>query len=242
MTTPSITDEQLKLWYTQRIDPPLPAHWGMPDEVSEFVGEVLWGTLFTGDSDPFSYVDILNDSTIAESDKWDCDEKHMEEFDDYARALIASRRAYAQELGIEKCWGNISLAFKELNRQGVVAREAFSCCSRCGSWSIYDEADDSRDWYGYVFFSEQSAADISETASVYLQHGIFPPALRQQYSEQQWESMSQEERSAAHHRVTEQFLQERVIPVLERHGLQVRWGGDTTYCPNVMNIKYIAIP
>ena len=41
MTTPSITDEQLKLWYTQRIDPPLPAHWGMPDEVSEFVGEVL---------------------------------------------------------------------------------------------------------------------------------------------------------------------------------------------------------
>ncbi|WP_315240821.1 hypothetical protein [Rothia aeria] len=42
MTTPSITDEQLKLWYTQRIDPPLPAHWGMPDEVSEFVGEVLW--------------------------------------------------------------------------------------------------------------------------------------------------------------------------------------------------------
>lgn len=138
--------------------------------------------------------------------------------------------------------GNISLAFKELNRQGVVAREAFSCCSRCGSWSIYDEADDSRDWYGYVFFSEQCAADISETASVYLQHGIFPPAVRQQYSEQQWESMSQEERSAAHRRVTEQFLQERVIPVLERHGLQVRWGGDTTYCPNVMNIKYIAIP
>ena len=84
MTTPSITDEQLKLWYTQRIDPPLPAHWGMPDEVSEFVGEVLWGTLFRGDSDPFSYVDILNDSTINESDKWDCDEKHMKEFDDYA--------------------------------------------------------------------------------------------------------------------------------------------------------------
>ena len=45
----------------------------LPDEVSEFVGEVLWGTLFRGDSDPFSYVDILNDSTIAESDKWDCE-------------------------------------------------------------------------------------------------------------------------------------------------------------------------
>ena len=217
MTTPSITDEQLKLWYTQRIDPPLPAHWGMPDEVSEFVGEVLWGTLFRGDSDPFSYVDILNDSTIAESDKWDCDEKHMEEFDDY------SRRAYAQELGIEKCWGNISLAFKELNRQGVVAREAFSCCSRCGSWSIYDEADDSRDWYGYVFFSEQCAADISETASVYLQHGIFPPAVRQQYSEQQWESMSQEERSAAHRRLRNNFCKSALFRYL--NVTDCRYGG-----------------
>ena len=54
MTTPSITDEQLKLWYTQRIDPPLPAHWGMPDEVSEFVGEVLWGTLFRGERQHYS--------------------------------------------------------------------------------------------------------------------------------------------------------------------------------------------
>ena len=101
----------------------------------------------------------------------------MEEFDDYARALIASRRAYVQELGIEKCWGNISLAFKELNRQGVVAREAFSCCSRCGSWSIYDEADDSRDWYGYVFFSEQCAADISENSKRVPSTRHFPASI-----------------------------------------------------------------
>lgn len=53
--------------------------------------------------------------------------------------LIAAHRAAQAEWGPSTDCDRLDEAFAALNRQGIVARQDFSCCNNCGFTEIWDE-------------------------------------------------------------------------------------------------------
>lgn len=107
----------------------------------------------------------------------------------------------------EKSWAvtdcdKLSEAFSELSNHGIVAKENFTCCQSCGSYEIFEYAQQGD--YGYVFYHEQDTERAVEGQGIYLAYGHIGVAKK---------SLSE---------ITEQIVQ-----TIEKHGLKVDWNGSS---------------
>lgn len=166
-------------------------------------------------------------------------EKYREEITEYAQQLINARRVYAAAIGLEPRNNDLTLAFDALAHEGVVARECFTCCGSCGSAEIWDERDDSRTWYGYVFYHEQDAESAYESGSVGLNYGVFLDAY---FTEQQWDALDAQTQEQQYESLSVKLLREKVLPVFEQHGLWVDWEGSYSVRPQVFSSQFSHIP
>ena len=60
--------------------------------------------------------------------------------------------------------------FKELRKQGIVARTNFSCCGSCGSYELYEYIKE-KNKLGYVFWHRQSEESFKKSGEVCLYYG-----------------------------------------------------------------------
>ncbi|HTU90671.1 MAG TPA: hypothetical protein VMF69_11400 [Gemmataceae bacterium] len=104
-------------------------------------------------------------------------------------------------------------AFAALNRQGIVARQNFSCCNNCGFTEIWDEIEEEEKRQpveGYVFYHLQATETAIASGQLLMAYGCV------------------EEDKAAFVRVAK-----KVVAELRRAGLNASWGG-TVYHPIVV--------
>lgn len=71
----------------------------------------------------------------------------------------------------------LSRAFKQLEKQGVIARERFADCRKCGVADMKllreDLLERGQRADGYVFFTDQDADGLSESGELVLEYGSF---------------------------------------------------------------------
>lgn len=71
---------------------------------------------------------------------------------------------------------NVSIAFRALRKQGLLARQRFMCCQGCALNKLSQEfnaRDDDDKPAGYAFFHKQDAKMLDEHGRVYLAFGVF---------------------------------------------------------------------
>jgi hypothetical protein len=93
----------------------------------------------------------------------------------------------------------LEVAFEGLEDLGIVAREDYACCARCGHSEIRGELDE--DSRGYVFFHGQSTQGAVEGGLLYLYFGAAKP-----------------------HRVED--VAQDVVDRLRAEGLAAQWNGE----------------
>lgn len=94
------------------------------------------------------------------------------------RALEQEIAAYRQD---ERGWPEVTdydrldRIFTELERQGIVCRQNFSCCGNCGSAEIWDEVREVEATglpvRGYAFFHMQDTESAIDGGGLYLNYG-----------------------------------------------------------------------
>ena len=159
--------------------------------------------------------------------------------------LIKRRRAFAAELGITHEMqknSNLNRAFAALEEEGVIARLNFTCCGTCASAEIWDEIDDNREWKGYIYFHQQDTESLAESGGTYVGFGSF---LAYPRDEEKWNTLSdaqKEEISALHKKLSVELMKDTIIPVLEKHGLSVKWKGNFDTRPFIGGVEVYNIP
>ncbi|MBE2253852.1 MAG: hypothetical protein IAE78_30260 [Myxococcus sp.] len=90
---------------------------------------------------------------------------------------LAAHRAREAEWRFLTDADRLSRAFAALERQGVIARERFSDCRKCGVAEMKlvreDLLEKGRRADGYVFFTDQDADGVSESGELVLEYGSF---------------------------------------------------------------------
>ncbi|MEU8710746.1 hypothetical protein [Streptomyces sp. NPDC048663] len=84
-------------------------------------------------------------------------------------ARVAEQRAWTGPTDPER----LSRAFTALEREGVAAREDFTCCRSCGTAEIGAEAEDAGGARGFVFFHRRSTRCAAEGHGPSLHYGGF---------------------------------------------------------------------
>ena len=240
-----ITEETATTWYNHclTLDPPVPAEWGVDQETREAIEGSIRSHLAMGVGDPEQYTEMILDSIdYLPDDDRDTEESSCpteEAINAYARQVIERHRNLAQELGITREDGNLERAFAQLAEEGILGRSNFTCCGTCGNYEIVDERDSSRTWYGYVFYHQQDAEAIPQGRGVFLGYGIFWPA---HCTKEQFEAMSEEEKDEIYERLSVAMMRDKVVPILERNGMQVDWNGDFSRRPYIHNVWAFEVP
>ncbi len=95
-------------------------------------------------------------------------------------------------------------AFAALNRQGIVARQDFSCCNKCGFTEIWGEVEEEkhRPVEGYVFYHLQGTELAIESGRLLMAYGCV------------------EDDPVAFHQVAN-----KIVAELRRVGLNASWRG-----------------
>jgi len=119
--------------------------------------------------------------------------------------LEAAHRAEQFEWEASTDCDRINEAFNSLNRQGIVARQNFSCCNNCGFTEIWDEVEKEETTQtveGYVFYHFQCVEQVIESGQLLMAYGTV------------------EDDVEALQRVADKIVEE-----LRRVGLNASWGG-----------------
>jgi len=130
--------------------------------------------------------------------------------------ILAAEKECIEE---EKNWPDVTdcdkltSAFMELDEEGIVARENFSCCGTCGSSEIHDEAK--KHHFGYVFYHVQDTESAQETGSLYLGYGHVGLAKKSSVE-----------------------IAKMIVDKLKSFGLDVVWNGKTNTRILVQNMKW----
>jgi len=128
--------------------------------------------------------------------------------------VLAAHQAEQAEWEVPTDCDRLDEAFAALNRQGIVARQDFSCCNNCGFTEIWDEIEEAEKRQpveGYVFYHLQATETAIESGQLLMAYGCV------------------EEDAAAFVRVAN-----KVVAELRRVGLNASWGG-TAYHPIVVD-------
>lgn len=100
-------------------------------------------------------------------------------------------------------------AFAALNRQGIVARQDFSCCNNCGFTEIWDEVEKEEERQpvkGYVFYHLQCIERAIESGQLLMAYGCV------------------EDDTEAFH-----WVADKIVAELHRVGLNARWQRTTEH-------------
>ncbi|MBU2664751.1 hypothetical protein KOI35_14705 [Actinoplanes bogorensis] len=186
----------------------------VPERVAEpartEIEDQIWSWIVRGATDTDDFVDCFDGVFAVDNAEL------VAAFD----AAVAARRTQQQAWGAVT--SNLTRAFDELNAAGVLARENFTCCGTCAATEIHDERDDSRHWHGYLWYHQQDAEALAESAagSVYLGYGAYPPA---DFDRDAYAALTEDEQQAHYRAGVERLLDDVVFPVLRRHGMEVNW-------------------
>lgn len=125
------------------------------------------------------------------------------------KALIEEQASWPAETSYQK----LSKAMKELEAEGIIARENFSCCMNCGNAEIGDEITDfeksGKSAKGYVFFHEQATEHATEGYEINFVYGCYPFELPEE-----------------EHVKIGQILADKMIEA----GFKVDWNGSLSKC------------
>lgn len=124
-----------------------------------------------------------------------------------------ARKAFKQLREEQPTWPDVTdcdrldAAFAELDANGIISRQNFSCCQNCGSYEIgeqmQDAIDSGREVRGYTFYHEQDTESGVEGYGVCLAYG------------------SIEESEEAHIAMAHE-----IVSTIEKHGLHPVWNGE----------------
>jgi hypothetical protein len=123
--------------------------------------------------------------------------------------LLAAHQAEQAGWGPTTDCDRLDQAFAALNRQGIVARQDFSCCNNCGFTEIWDEVEEAEKQQpveGYVFYHLQCTERAVKTGQLLLAYGCI------------------EEDPDAFQRVGK-----KIVAELRRVGLNASWGGTANH-------------
>jgi hypothetical protein len=123
--------------------------------------------------------------------------------------LLAVHRAEQAGWGPTTDCDRLDEAFAALNREGIVARQDFSCCNNCGFTEIWDEVEEAekqRPVDGYVFYHLQCTEQAIKTGQLLMAYGCI------------------EENPEAFKRVGNKIVSE-----LRKVGLNASWGGTAAH-------------
>ena len=88
--------------------------------------------------------------------------------------LAEHARAQASWPAVTDC-DRLDAAFAALERDGIIARQNFTCCMTCGSTEIWEEVQAAKDAglpaHGYAFYHFQDTDAAVEGRGVYLAYG-----------------------------------------------------------------------
>ncbi|MGW2960206.1 DUF6891 domain-containing protein [Streptomyces sp. NPDC001220] len=96
-----------------------------------------------------------------------------------AQAREVVERLWVERVAEQRAWtgptdpDRLTRAFTALEREGVVAREDFTCCHSCGMAEIGAEAEDAGGARGFVFFHHQGTRSAAEGHGLSLYYGGF---------------------------------------------------------------------
>ena len=177
-------------------------------QAKEFL-DILWNNLLMGGDPDFDYlVDYICDYPFfSESEKSrELDSIPLDAAEALAEFLIAQRIAQQETFGQVPPMP-ITLAFAELERNRIIARENFACCQTCGHDEILGQVAAPSQWNAYVFFHQQDAEAIFECGAGALAFGLAPGG-----------------RTAGLN--MSDLIRSTILPTLEKHGVNAKWDGD----------------
>ncbi len=148
--------------------------------------------------------EIIENATDHFLGKHQCDDLRPEIKRITAELLAAHRAEQSRWEGSTDC-DRLDEAFAALNRQGIVARQDFSCCNNCGFTEIWDEVDAEEKRQpveGYVFYHLQCTEQAIKSGQLLMAYGCI------------------EENENAFHRVAE-----KIVAELRQVGLNASWQG-----------------
>jgi hypothetical protein len=139
------------------------------------------------------------------------DEQPAAELLPYAKRFVED--AVAAHLQDQADWENVTdydrltKALEDLENQGIVSRQNFSCCGTCGADEIIDEMEEAKTKgkkvRGYAFFHEQDTEHAVEGKGLYLSYG-----------------------SIRRNPLSEIIIGYQVVKTIRRHGLITKWNGN----------------
>lgn len=98
---------------------------------------------------------------------------------------------------------SLSKAFAELRKNGLVARQNFTCCQSCGNYSGWEEVKGSKKM-GLVFYHRQDKENLQKDRYVYLAYSG-------------WDEPGKS---------TTKEVGNLVVETMKNNGLSVEWNGD----------------
>jgi hypothetical protein len=113
-----------------------------------------------------------------------CIDAHVDEFDEESLRRHVPRitaEEMANLMQEQATWpvttdcDRLDAALTELERDGIVCRQNFSCCGTCGSTEIWDEINEAEKEggkpRGYLFYHEQDTESAVEYGSLFFNYG-----------------------------------------------------------------------
>ena len=116
----------------------------------------------------------------------------------------------------------LSKAFKLLRKEGLIAKQNFSCCGSCGCYEIGEQAKArakklGKFLKGYVFFNRQSTQSMYQTGTVNLSYAAFYTRTYKKRKEC----------------FTDVEIANLIVDKMSEVGLATEWNGDTDKCVTV---------
>jgi len=131
----------------------------------------------------------------------------------------AVRSAWQERLAEQESWpaetdvDRLLRAFAALDRDGVLARDHFTCCQRCGHDEIGGAVPAGQRRDGYTFFHQQDTERAASGGPLYLAYGAFGgPDLASNHP-------------AGDDPAGDEAIGRRVVKALEAERLSVEWDG-----------------
>lgn len=123
----------------------------------------------------------------------------------FARESLALHMKEQSTWSLPTDCDRLDKAFEDLEENGIVARQNFTCCQTCGHAEIGDEIQEtfkSHPVIGYTFYHMQDTESAAEGGEVYLAY-------------EAWEDGED----------AQVGIGQKIVEILSKHGLKVIWDG-----------------
>jgi hypothetical protein len=203
------------------------AKFALNEEQEAELRDKAWDMIVRGDIEADAFVERLDGEESFSLP----DEALSEIFDSMVRARRVQQSAWTEA----ETKTRLTAAFEDLETQGILCRQNFTCCGTCASAEIYDERSEGKTWRGYLWYHMQDVDGLLEDGSTYLGYGAFLEAFTKEDS---WSTLEEHTRKRLYMEWTVGLMKEVVIPTLTRYGINVNWDGDMGRRIGLQNADY----